>query len=109
MPVLQCGVRLHVAAAHAAGSQHLSTEPLAPPSQSLRLALLSHLLHPVRSPRYPHSPHFLQATTNALLSHFFSLVCSLWLLRIVANRPSAGHLMATGAPGSSSSPRPSMT
>lgn len=46
----------------------------------------------------------MQATTNALLSHFFSLVCSLWLLRIIANRPSAAHMMATaGAPGASSS------
>lgn len=38
----------------------------------------------------------LQATTNALLSHFFSLVCSLWLLRIIANRPSAGHMLTSG-------------
>lgn len=37
-----------------------------------------------------------QATTNALLSHFFSLVCSLWLLRIIANRPSAGHMLTSG-------------
>lgn len=54
-----------------------------------------------------------QATTNALLSHFFSLVCSLWLLRIIANRPSAGQMMTTGgssnqiiSTSSSSSPRP---
>jgi hypothetical protein len=44
-----------------------------------------------------------QATTNALLAHFFSLVCSLWLLRIVANRPSAVHVMA--APAAGSTPR----
>eukprot|EP00887_Chlorella_sp_A99_P005182 scaffold1.g5182.t1 len=35
-----------------------------------------------------------QATTNALLSHFFSLVSSLWLLRIIANRPSATAVVA---------------
>ena len=40
-----------------------------------------------------------QATTNALLAHFFSLVCSLWLLRIVANRPSTMHVMATTSSG----------
>lgn len=34
-----------------------------------------------------------QATTNSLLSHFFSLLISLWLLRIVANRPSAARVM----------------
>lgn len=39
-----------------------------------------------------------QATTNALLSHFFSLVISLWLLRVIANRPSAARVIgkATG-------------
>lgn len=45
-----------------------------------------------------------QATTNALLSHFFSLVSSLHLLRTIANRPSPAHMMATG--GGSSSPKP---
>jgi hypothetical protein len=35
-----------------------------------------------------------QATTNTLLSHFFSLVSSLWLLRIIANRPSAAQVVA---------------
>ena len=34
-----------------------------------------------------------QATTNALLSHFFSLTCSLWLLRVIANRPSAAAVL----------------
>lgn len=34
-----------------------------------------------------------QATTNALLSHFFSLVVSLWMLRVIANRPSAATVM----------------
>jgi hypothetical protein len=45
-----------------------------------------------------HVATIVQATTNALLAHFFSLVCSLWLLRIVANRPSAVVVMATTAP-----------
>ena len=41
-----------------------------------------------------------QATTNALLSHFFSLVTSLWLLRIIANRPSATNMaVLTGGGG----------
>lgn len=35
-----------------------------------------------------------QATTNTLLAHFFSLVSSLWLLRIIANRPSAAQVVA---------------
>ena len=35
-----------------------------------------------------------QATTNALLSHFFSLTTSLWLLRIIANRPSAAAVLS---------------
>ena len=35
-----------------------------------------------------------QATTNALLSHFFSLVSTLWLLRVIANRPSATSVIA---------------
>lgn len=35
-----------------------------------------------------------QATTNTLLSHFFSLVSSLWLLRTIANRPSAAQVVA---------------
>jgi hypothetical protein len=39
-----------------------------------------------------------QATTNALLAHFFSLVVSLWLLRTIANRPSAANVVAKGAP-----------
>ncbi|GAB4818099.1 hypothetical protein N2152v2_005145 [Parachlorella kessleri] len=34
-----------------------------------------------------------QATTNSLLSHFFSLILSLWLLRIIANRPSAASVV----------------
>lgn len=38
-----------------------------------------------------------QATTNALLSHFFSLLVSLWLLRTIANRPSAANVMAKSA------------
>ncbi|KAG7671763.1 hypothetical protein KSW81_004649 [Nannochloris sp. 'desiccata'] len=38
-----------------------------------------------------------QATTNALLSHFFSLLVSLWLLRTIANRPSAANVMAKAA------------
>ena len=38
-----------------------------------------------------------QATTNALLSHFFSLMVSLWLLRIIANRPSAVNVIARPA------------
>lgn len=36
-----------------------------------------------------------QATTNTLLSHFFSLIVSLWLLRRIANRPSAARVIAT--------------
>ncbi|PSC68634.1 TIC chloroplastic-like [Micractinium conductrix] len=52
-----------------------------------------------------------QATTNALLSHLFSLVCSLWLLRVIANRPSAGHMLAGGSTNqiiaaSAGAPRP---
>lgn len=35
-----------------------------------------------------------QATTNSLLSHFFSLILSLWILRIVSNRPSAARVMS---------------
>jgi hypothetical protein len=38
-----------------------------------------------------------QATTNALLSHFFSLLVSLWLLRTIANRPSAANVMGKAA------------
>lgn len=38
-----------------------------------------------------------QATTNALLSHFFSLLISLWLLRIIANRPSAVNVIGKPA------------
>ena len=38
-----------------------------------------------------------QATTNALLAHFFSLMVSLWLLRIIANRPSAVNVIAKSA------------
>lgn len=73
------------------------------------------LRRPPHVPPHAHPPILLQATTNALLSHFFSLVCSLWLLRIIANRPSAGHMLTSGgtsnqiiATGSSSnaSPRP---
>lgn len=36
-----------------------------------------------------------QATTNTLLSHFFSLMVSLWLLRRIANRPSAARVIAS--------------
>lgn len=39
-----------------------------------------------------------QATTNALLSHFFSLIVSLWLLRTIANRPSAANIIAKASP-----------
>jgi Protein of unknown function (DUF3611) len=39
-----------------------------------------------------------QATTNALLAHFFSLVTSLWLLRTIANRPSAANVVTKAAP-----------
>lgn len=35
-----------------------------------------------------------QATTNALLAHFFSLLVSLYLLRVISNRPSAVNLIA---------------
>ena len=49
-----------------------------------------------------HLPPPLQATTNALLSHFFSLVCSLWLLRIIANRPSAAAVMVSTSSGGGS-------
>jgi hypothetical protein len=35
-----------------------------------------------------------QATTNALLAHFFSLAAGLWLLRGVANRPSTARVLA---------------
>lgn len=45
----------------------------------------------------PALPRPLQATTNALLSHFFSLMTSLWLLRVIANRPSAASVMAKGS------------
>jgi hypothetical protein len=38
-----------------------------------------------------------QATTNALLSHFFSLCSTLWLLRTIANRPSAASVVARPA------------
>ena len=34
-----------------------------------------------------------QATTNTLLAHFFSLIVSLWLLRRIANRPSAARVV----------------
>jgi hypothetical protein len=57
--------------------------------------------HPDRLPTCPRPP--LQATTNALLSHFFSLVCSLWLLRIIANRPSAAAVMVSTSSGGGSS------
>ena len=36
-----------------------------------------------------------QATTNTLLSHFFSLLVSLWLLRRIANRPSAARVVTS--------------
>jgi hypothetical protein len=38
-----------------------------------------------------------QATTNALLAHFFSLIVSLWLLRTIANRPSAANIVTKAA------------
>eukprot|EP00889_Picochlorum_renovo_P007678 jgi/Picre1/34708/NNA_002176.t1 len=39
-----------------------------------------------------------QATTNTLLSHFFSLIVSLWLLRRIANRPSAARVAIKKTP-----------
>ena len=36
-----------------------------------------------------------QATTNTLLSHFFSLIVTLWLLRKIANRPSAARVVTS--------------
>ena len=38
-----------------------------------------------------------QATTSALLAHFCSLMVSLWLLRLIANRPSAANVFARPA------------
>lgn len=52
------------------------------------------------APRPAPPPCAPQATTNSLLAHFFSLVSSLWLLRIVANRPSTAQILANA--GSSS-------
>lgn len=37
----------------------------------------------------------IQATTNCLLSHFASLIITLFLMRRIANRPSAARLVAT--------------
>ena len=40
-----------------------------------------------------------QATTNMLMSHFFGLMTALWLLRIIANRPSVSRGQGAGGAG----------
>lgn len=48
----------------------------------------------------------LQATTNAIFAHFFSLAATLWLLRIVAVGPSAAAAARAAEQASLETPSP---